>query len=275
MADPDRRSYGAGGEPPLTLGERRAPRERGPTPVTLIVSVIILLVAIGGVAWLYRAGARGPGAAPQPVGAPLGDVRVAAPPQSEAPDAAAGLSIYKDKADTGATPAFAPPPEEPAARPAPAQPQTGEAPALTTPEAATPPAASPRSDAGSTAAAHGDALGALIDRSTRPAPVVAHPAAHPAVEHADSARPQQLAEAGGGVEVQIGAFSSQAQADQAWSAAASAAPGAMAGHGKRLVPLSRDGATLYRTFITGFASRDAALALCDRLKAAGRSCFVR
>jgi hypothetical protein len=268
MADPDRRPYGAGGEPPLTLGERRAPRSRRPAPVTLIVSVLILVVALGAVAWLYRGGARGPDSAPQPVGAPLGDVRVAAPPQSQTPDAAAGLSIYKDKADTGATPAFAPPPEEPA--PAPAHGDASGAPAGSGAAPAapdipqTPPPPAPHAAA---AAPRGDALGALIDRSTRPAP----------------ARTEKLAQAGaprpapaaGAADVQIGAFSSEAQADEAWGAAAAAAPGAMAGHGKRVAPLTRDGVTLFRTYITGFASRDAAQALCDRLKSAGRSCFVR
>jgi hypothetical protein len=38
--------------------------------------------------------------------------------------------------------------------------------------------------------------------------------------------------------------------------------------------VTRDGDTLYRTSITGFASRDQALALCARLKAAGGVCFV-
>ena len=38
---------------------------------------------------------------------------------------------------------------------------------------------------------------------------------------------------------------------------------------------TKDGATLYRTAITGFASKDEANALCDKLKAAGKTCFVR
>jgi hypothetical protein len=267
MADPDRRSLGAGGEPPLTLGVRRASRSRRPAPISLIVSLVILVVVIAAVAWLYRSGVRGTGAAPQPVGAPLGDVRVAAPPQSQAPDAAAGLSIYKDQGGAPPNPAFAPPPEEPSPRPtearaAPAprddaQPGAGRASPPATSDATAPPAAR------ASVAARGDALGALIDRSTRPA----------------TARPQQVARAAepatGVTEVQIGAFSSAAQADAAWSAAAAAAPGAMAGHGKRVTPLTRDGATLYRTYITGFASRDAAQTLCDRLRAAGRSCFLR
>jgi len=75
--------------------------------------------------------------------------------------------------------------------------------------------------------------------------------------------------------VQIGAYSSPAQADQGWSGMAGIAPGPMAGKGKKVVPVTVDGRTFYRTFVTGFASQDAAKALCDRLKAAGRTCFVR
>ena len=39
----------------------------------------------------------------------------------------------------------------------------------------------------------------------------------------------------------------------------------MAGKGKKVEPLSRDGTALYRTSITGFASRQEAEALCDRI----------
>ena len=75
--------------------------------------------------------------------------------------------------------------------------------------------------------------------------------------------------------VQIGAFSSERIADQEWSKAAAVAPGAMVGKGKRVVPVSKDGAMLYRTSITGFDSREQAEALCARLKSAGGTCFVR
>jgi cell division protein FtsN len=81
-------------------------------------------------------------------------------------------------------------------------------------------------------------------------------------------------DAGAASVVQIGAFSSEQLADKEWSKAAAVAPGAMAGKGKRVVPVTRDGDTLYRTSITGFASREQAAALCNQLKAAGGSCFV-
>ena len=46
-----------------------------------------------------------------------------------------------------------------------------------------------------------------------------------------------------------------------------------AGKGKAVEKI--EGGSLYRTFVTGFASRDAAAAFCERLKAAGKSCFVK
>jgi cell division protein FtsN len=225
--------------------------------VTLILSVLVLVVAGAGVFWLYRSGTRGAGDAPQPVGAPLRDVRVAAPPQSEPPNPAAGLSIYKDTGAAPPAPTFAPTPEQPTPRPTEAAPKAS---ASTSAQAAAAPAEAQRKTAAQSAGA--DPLGALIDRSTRP-------------EAKAAAKPVKVAEATGAAEIQIGAFSSQTQADQGWSAAAAAAPGPLAGKGKKVVPLDHDGATLYRTYITGFASREAAQAACDRLKAAGRTCFVR
>ena len=49
----------------------------------------------------------------------------------------------------------------------------------------------------------------------------------------------------------------------------------MAGKNRRVTPLEKDGVTLYRASITGFATRAEAQGLCDRLRAAGRSCFVK
>jgi hypothetical protein len=50
----------------------------------------------------------------------------------------------------------------------------------------------------------------------------------------------------------------------------------MAGKGKHIVALNKaDGTTLYRTAITGFATRGEAQAMCAKLTAAGRACFVR
>ena len=120
MSDPDQRPYAS--EPPLAFDDRRRPRRGGPAPVTLIVSVVLLAVVAGGVFYFYRGGVRGANDAPQPVGAPLRDVRTPAPPQLQAADPAAGLSIYKDDPNTVLAPVFAPPPEQPAPRPGPSAP---------------------------------------------------------------------------------------------------------------------------------------------------------
>ncbi|RYF94726.1 MAG: SPOR domain-containing protein, partial [Caulobacteraceae bacterium] len=75
--------------------------------------------------------------------------------------------------------------------------------------------------------------------------------------------------------VQIGAFSSASLADKGWNDAAALAPGAAAGKGKKVETVESGGKTLYRTSVTGFGDKAAAQAFCDRLKAAGKSCFVR
>ena len=76
-----------------------------------------------------------------------------------------------------------------------------------------------------------------------------------------------------GAVVQIGAVGSPALADKAWGDAVAAAPGMAAGKGKSVQKI--EGGTLYRTFVTGFASQGDAQAFCAKLQTAGKSCFVR
>jgi hypothetical protein len=224
------------------------------------------VLVVGAVFYMYRAGARAPGGPPQAVGAPLGDVRAPAPPQPAAADPSAGLTISKDDAGGASpSPTLAPPPEQPLPPPAAESPLPPPPPPPRGAEATAAP-----SSAGQ-AAPRGneppDTIGGLIASAARPQA----PAKSPAnAKAAAAAKP-----ADGPAVVQIGAFSSEALADEEWSKAAAVAPGAMAGKGKRVAPLTKDGETLYRTSITGFASRGEALALCDRLKTAGGTCFVR
>jgi hypothetical protein len=75
--------------------------------------------------------------------------------------------------------------------------------------------------------------------------------------------------------VQIGAVSSTALADKAWTDAVAPRPAWRPARARASRRSIRTAATLYRTAVTGFASRDAAAAFCAKLKAAGRSCFVR
>jgi hypothetical protein len=90
-----------------------------------------------------------------------------------------------------------------------------------------------------------------------------------------AAKPEPVAGHAGAAAVQIGAVSSTALADKAWSEAVAIAPGLAAGKGKGVEKIEKDGHTLYRTAVTGFASRAEAAGFCAKLKAAGKACFVK
>ncbi len=251
---------------PLSFARRPRQRTRGPAPIALIVSLLVLLAVGGGVFLLYRNGTRDPGQAPQPVGAPLRDVKTAAPPQAPTADPAAGLSIYKDRNEAlPAAPTFTPPPEEPAPR----NPTVRAAPAPTIDSLIDGPpgtAASPGKVA-ATVAPHVSRSETTTPKPLKPTLLVKSPTAAATLAAKAPA---------GAATIQIGAFSSRALADKGWNDTAAVAPGSMAGKGKRVVEIDKDdGTKLYRTSITGFASHEAALALCERIKAAGKSCFVR
>jgi hypothetical protein len=278
MSDPNRGAYPP--ERPLAF-DRYAERPRGgPAPVTLALSLMLLIAVGGGVFYLYRGGVRTPDGPPEPVGAPVRDVRVAAPLQPQVADPAAGLSIYKDDPNaTPAAPAFTPTPEQPTPRP-------GVVPPATAPVSAMPIAQAPKAVAeaqvpgpapetttsAQTKHAKAPTIDTLLADAT-PAPKTKHtsePADAPVISDAGHAP------SGGGFAVQIGAFSSPSLADKSWNSAAGLAPGVMAGKGKHVVALNKpDGTTLYRTTITGFSTRGEAQAMCAKLTAAGRACLVR
>ena len=75
--------------------------------------------------------------------------------------------------------------------------------------------------------------------------------------------------------VQIGAFSSSALADKGYADVSSTLPGQMGGKAKHVLPLDKDGTTLYRTWLSGFATRADAQAFCEALKAKGKTCLVK
>ncbi len=290
MSEYNRGPNAPGSEPPLAFENRRQPRRGGPAPVTLILSLVLLLAVGGGVYYMYRGGARAPGEPPQPIGAPVRDVKVAAPPQTPAQDPAAGLSVYKEnQGDNVAAPAFVAPPEQPTPRPlAAAPPPSAAAPSPSaSDEAAVPPAAKPAAAPVAVTAAVKPVIKPVAKPPAKPTTIdkiladnsgVKSPTkalVKPAAPTPVTSTPKPDATPGGAV-VQIGAFSSKVLADAGWGAAAAAAPGSMAGKGKHVVPVTKaDGSILYRTSITGFGSRADAEALCAKLKAAGGSCFVR
>ncbi len=252
MSDPHRGAYTPNSDAPLSFDARQPVRGGGQPPLTLIISAGILLVLVIAIFFVYRGGVRGADDAPRPVGAPVGAIKDAAPAEADKADPAAGLQIYKTDEDSAAVaPTFAPSPEAPAARPAP-QPTTPVNAAPIAPVTATP----------------------------TPAPVVvAKPPVAPQPLPVTTATPRpsppQTIAAAAGSAVQIGAFSTQAQADSGWTAAARVAPGLAAGKGKSVQAIDSNGKTLYRTAVTGFETRASADAFCSALKAAGKTCFVR
>ena len=87
--------------------------------------------------------------------------------------------------------------------------------------------------------------------------------------------PVPTSTASGGPVVQVGAMSSTTRAEQIWNEAVAVAPGLAVGKGRSVQEIEVNGSVLYRSAVTGFANRAEATAFCDRLKAAGKSCFVR
>jgi hypothetical protein len=75
--------------------------------------------------------------------------------------------------------------------------------------------------------------------------------------------------------VQIGAFSSAALSDQGYADVSRIMVGQMVGKAKHVMTVDHGGATLFRTWVSGFATRAEASAFCDALKARSKPCFVK
>jgi len=304
MSDHDRGAYAPPTDAPLTFDARQPVRGSRPVPMTLIISVLVLAGLGAAIVLFYRQGARQAGQPPQAVGAPVASMKAPPPAEAQPTDPAAGLSIYKteggqpksSEAAPSQPPTFTPPPEQPAKRAegspqvvvtppaaqASAQPQPVLRPALP----AQPPAAAAPQPVKVAQAPPAPAKSAVAPAAPKAeAPPVAKAAAAPAPKAppapaktaaaSPAAAAKPAAGAAGGSFVQIGAVSSPALADKAWSEAAALVPGQAAGKGKNVEKVDRDGKTLYRVQITGFASKDAATAFCAKLKAAGKDCFAR
>jgi hypothetical protein len=267
MTDHERGAYTPPTDGGLSFDARQPVRGGGPAPMTLILSVLVLAGIVAAIFFFYRSGVRQAGQAPQPVGVPVGEMKAAPPSEAQPADPASGLQIYRSDAEPTADkpPNFVPPPEEPAVRAAPSAPVVvtqAPAPAAKTVQAAPAPAIRPAIPVEPPAAK------AAAAPPPKPAPVK-QAAAKP------EPAPAKAAPATGGAVVQIGAVTTTALANKAWSDAVAAAPGLAAGKGKSVTKIDKDGATLYRTAVTGFASKADAQAFCAKLKSAGKSCFVR
>jgi len=266
MTDHERGAYTPPTDAPLSFDARQPVRGARPVPITLIISVLVLAGLVAAIFVFYRSGVRQAGDAPQTVGAPVAGMKEAAPNEAQPVDPAAGLQIYRSDG-TGApeavAPTFTPPPEEPQPRPAPTTPVVvAQAPAQPPAQPALRPTLPAQTPPQKTAPPPAPAPVAKAPEPKAPPPKAPEPKPAPA----------PVAKSGGAV-VQIGAVSSTALADKAWSEAVGIAGGA--GKGKSIEKIERNGGVLYRTAVTGFASREDATAFCNRLKAAGKSCFVR
>jgi len=291
MSEFDRGAYTPQTDSPLSFDARTTRRPGGrPLPMALLVSCLILAVLVVAIVLFYRSGVRSAGQAPQPVGVPVSAMKAAPSAADQPVDAAAGLQVYKAEAPEAVEPppTFTPGPEQPGARPAAtaAAPLPAAAPATTAPVAGAPlpvtplpvkplpvkplpvkplaaPAPQPKPAPAAPVAVKAPAVAKPVAaKPVEAKPVVAKPAVTPPA-------------AKGNVSIQIGAFSTAALADKGWSDIAKAFPKPMAGKTKSVVPLPKDGGTLYRTAIGGFASKADADAFCASLKAAGKTCFVK
>jgi hypothetical protein len=282
MSDYDRGPY----TPPtdrLSFDPREPVRSGGPAPVTLIVSGLILVAIIGGAVLLYKGGFRHKGDAPTTVGAPVTDMKT---PDANAAAGPPPSQLTIDKTNTVLAPAApaaapaapplaavpGPPPAAVAPAPTPAPAQTSLAPARPAPTmtaAAAPPAA---------AIAHP----APVAPAKPPRPLTIASLADDAVHHPTPLRPAiappaapAAAAAPTGHWAQIGAFSSAALADKGWTEIAGFDRADMAGKHKDVQATTHNGATFYRTIVTGFSSQASAEAFCAKLKAAKKPCIAK
>jgi hypothetical protein len=295
MSEPNRGAYAPPtADTPLSFDARQPVRGARPFPVTLIISGLVLVGLVVVIFLFYRSGVREAGQGPQAVGTPVGEIKSPAPADAQPQDPAAGLQIYQSEGSQPARPQagapnFVPPPEQPAERPstplpAAAPPVGPVASAALRPALPPAPAAEPAPQAVAPPAPAKPAKAPVVEKAPVKAvaekPVAKPPVEKPIVEKPAAKAPPATSESakaavGGGAAVQIGAVSSTALSETAWKEAVAVAPGLAAGKGKGVEKIDKDGHVLYRTAVTGFASRAEAGAFCAKLKAAGKACFVK
>lgn len=290
MSDEQRGAYTPSQEIPLEFDPRR-PSGRRPAPVALLASGAVLALVVVGGALVYSRGVRGENEPPRPVGEPIAQLKTSPAAGAQPQDGDVDVSAPQNV--PAKVPVFAPPPELPRPRP------TAETPRLriVTDEAAAPAVKAQEKAAVKSAElpppppappAKPLALAAATPVPVRAATAMPYPGtAASALGRSEALAaqtpqkpaptPTASASAAGTVpvQVQIGAFSSAGLADKGWSDVAALLPGSIGGKGKHVEKVDRNGQTLYRTSVTGFATRETASAFCDALKAKGKICFVK
>lgn len=243
----DRGTYSPPTEDNLSYESRRQ-ASRDQTPITLIASGIVLVVLLLAVVLFYNSGLNSRKA--DELGAPVGEYKDAgvedARPLND--------EDLLEPTPAEETPTFAQGTEEPRPRevineaPPPVSPIKGPLTSQTTP---------------------------APDAPVVTTPPAAPAAPAPAVVNASATETRPAAAAGGSAAVQIGAFGSREIADREYDAIAANYGLFLNGASKSIERIERDGAVLYRTAFTGFASKEKASEFCNVLKSAGKSCFVK
>ena len=226
---------------------RRAPAPKSP-PLTLIISVLVLLAIIVGIIIAFTfGGSRKEGDVPPATGTQVDIMKVESPMDAQPVDPEQDIRVYRDTATPeGANPTLTPGPEEVLPRPAPKL--DAPAPAPVTPPPA-PKAVAPTAPAPT-------------------APVTTAPAA-PKVE-----TPAAPAPAAGTKRAQFGAFGSRASAQQQYATYAARYSRLVGGASQHIEPVTVGDKTLYRTAFSGLTA-ERANALCAAIKADGGDCMVR
>ena len=121
-------------------------------PLTLIISIAVLLAIIVAVLVLRPWDSANPDKAPPAVGTPVGEMKGDVPVDAQPVDPEAGIDVYSDAENPTTPPTFVPPPETVQPRPLPQPVETPTAPpaATTPPPAKTEPAPTPAPAAGGT-----------------------------------------------------------------------------------------------------------------------------
>lgn len=270
----------------------------------LIVLALLVLAMFGGVVWLaYTQGvARGRGETPV-LAAAGGPERVAPQDPGGGNVPYQGFKIYEQPApaDDSAEPA-PPAPAAPAPqaatplaaaeppKPAPAPAAKSPAPAKTVAAliqqansdpvkpamaaAAAAKAAAPKPVAVAPAAPAPAPAAAIATGAPRQLAAPAAAAPRPVAAKPVAAAPAAAPASTGAYTLQIGAFKSQAEAEAAWKSYKGKHAALLAGYSDNIQQVDLgDKGTWYRLKVGGFADREVASALCDRLKADGGACI--
>ncbi len=273
---------------------------------TAIGATASVAILAGVVIWSYRLGVRD--AAEIPV------IRAELGPTKVRPEEAGGSEApHRDRAvfevvtgaapERAAAPALAPAPEPlseedvaPIARtPDPSPRPAAETPAAA-PEVAAPPAPEPLETAEANPAAEPETEPAVDPLASAVEAAVAEalaepvgddaalgaprysPAAPPRPERASAAAPDPAkaaaAAAASAVQIQLGAFESEAVADEQWALIVGKNADLLGGRGRVVTPVSSGGRKLWRLRSGPFESVAEAAALCRGLAARGQDCIV-